>query len=150
MWIDLGQIIKQSVLLLKYKILHFFASWSVSEIWTCLFPNVSFEGFFYSKRDFCYSDNDRLEVAKEEPKRLSREQMFIMISAASLNFSSMVCYSILGPFFPREVNGCMCLKQKSAVRFFNDSLCNIAVHITKTHLLLYQFVVHKMQKTYIL
>ncbi|KAM3856663.1 MFS-type transporter SLC18B1 [Vipera latastei] len=47
-------------------------------------------------------DNDRLEVAKEEPKRLSREQMFIMISTASLNFSSMVCYSILGPFFPRE------------------------------------------------
>ncbi|XP_034274726.1 MFS-type transporter SLC18B1 isoform X5 [Pantherophis guttatus] len=46
--------------------------------------------------------NDRLQVANEEPKRLSREQMFIMVSTASLNFSSMVCYSILGPFFPRE------------------------------------------------
>uniref|UniRef100_A0A670YQH8 Solute carrier family 18 member B1 n=1 Tax=Pseudonaja textilis TaxID=8673 RepID=A0A670YQH8_PSETE len=47
-------------------------------------------------------DNDRSQIANEEPKRLSREQMFIMISAASLNFGSMVCYSILGPFFPKE------------------------------------------------
>ncbi|ETE67878.1 hypothetical protein L345_06331, partial [Ophiophagus hannah] len=47
-------------------------------------------------------DNDRPQVANEEPKRLSREQMFIMISTASLNFGSMVCYSILGPFFPKE------------------------------------------------
>uniref|UniRef100_A0A670YZD8 Solute carrier family 18 member B1 n=1 Tax=Pseudonaja textilis TaxID=8673 RepID=A0A670YZD8_PSETE len=48
------------------------------------------------------SNNDRSQIANEEPKRLSREQMFIMISAASLNFGSMVCYSILGPFFPKE------------------------------------------------
>uniref|UniRef100_A0A8C5WV67 Uncharacterized protein n=1 Tax=Laticauda laticaudata TaxID=8630 RepID=A0A8C5WV67_LATLA len=77
------------------------------------------------------------EVANEEPKRLSREQMFIMISTASLNFSSMVCYSILGPFFPKEVNGCTCLKQESAIRLFNDGLYDIAVYLTKTHLFLY-------------
>ncbi|XP_007425995.1 MFS-type transporter SLC18B1 [Python bivittatus] len=47
-------------------------------------------------------DNDISQVANEEPRRLSREQIFVMISTASLNFSSMVCYSILGPFFPRE------------------------------------------------
>ncbi|XP_040286029.1 MFS-type transporter SLC18B1-like [Bufo bufo] len=35
-------------------------------------------------------------------RRLSRQQALIMISAASLNFSSMLCYSILGPFFPQE------------------------------------------------
>ncbi|XP_069829811.1 MFS-type transporter SLC18B1 [Dendropsophus ebraccatus] len=34
--------------------------------------------------------------------KLSRNQVFIMISTASLNFSSMICYSILGPFFPQE------------------------------------------------
>ncbi|XP_070595954.1 MFS-type transporter SLC18B1 isoform X1 [Erythrolamprus reginae] len=48
------------------------------------------------------SDNDRLQVTNDKPKRLSREQMFIMVSTASLNFGSMVCYSILGPFFPKE------------------------------------------------
>ncbi|KAM6465752.1 MFS-type transporter SLC18B1 isoform 2-T2 [Liasis olivaceus] len=48
-------------------------------------------------------DNDISQVANEEPRRLSREQIFVIISTASLNFSSMVCYSILGPFFPREL-----------------------------------------------
>ncbi|KAG9493493.1 hypothetical protein GDO78_001410 [Eleutherodactylus coqui] len=35
-------------------------------------------------------------------RRLTRNQVFTLISAASLNFSSMICYSILGPFFPQE------------------------------------------------
>ncbi|XP_072821993.1 MFS-type transporter SLC18B1 isoform X5 [Vicugna pacos] len=39
---------------------------------------------------------------REIPRRLSREQIFVLISAASINFSSMMCYSILGPFFPTE------------------------------------------------
>ncbi|XP_053317341.1 MFS-type transporter SLC18B1 isoform X2 [Spea bombifrons] len=34
--------------------------------------------------------------------RFSRSQIFTMMSTASLNFSSMICYSILGPFFPQE------------------------------------------------
>ncbi|KAM4040163.1 MFS-type transporter SLC18B1 [Anomaloglossus baeobatrachus] len=35
-------------------------------------------------------------------RKLSSNQILTMISAASLNFSSMICYSILGPFFPQE------------------------------------------------
>uniref|UniRef100_A0A8D0B3X4 Uncharacterized protein n=1 Tax=Salvator merianae TaxID=96440 RepID=A0A8D0B3X4_SALMN len=33
---------------------------------------------------------------------LTKEQIFTLIATASINFSSMICYSILGPFFPRE------------------------------------------------
>ncbi|XP_042546351.1 MFS-type transporter SLC18B1 [Dipodomys spectabilis] len=38
----------------------------------------------------------------ESPRRLSREQIFVLISAASMNLGSMMAYSILGPFFPKE------------------------------------------------
>uniref|UniRef100_A0A3B3BH18 Major facilitator superfamily (MFS) profile domain-containing protein n=1 Tax=Oryzias melastigma TaxID=30732 RepID=A0A3B3BH18_ORYME len=37
-----------------------------------------------------------------EPARMSRRQTLTLISMASVNFSSMLCYSILGPFFPNE------------------------------------------------
>uniref|UniRef100_A0A8D0HCA4 Solute carrier family 18 member B1 n=1 Tax=Sphenodon punctatus TaxID=8508 RepID=A0A8D0HCA4_SPHPU len=47
-------------------------------------------------------DNGRPEVIGEESSRFSRDQIFIMIATASINFSSMICYSILGPFFPTE------------------------------------------------
>ncbi|XP_069344323.1 MFS-type transporter SLC18B1 [Eulemur rufifrons] len=40
--------------------------------------------------------------AREAPRRLSREQLYVLISAASVNLGSMMCYSILGPFFPKE------------------------------------------------
>uniref|UniRef100_A0A8C0GTW1 Uncharacterized protein n=1 Tax=Chelonoidis abingdonii TaxID=106734 RepID=A0A8C0GTW1_CHEAB len=33
-----------------------------------------------------------------------------VFATACLNFSSMICYSILGPFFPREVNQCTALQ----------------------------------------
>lgn len=33
---------------------------------------------------------------------MSKEQLFVLISAASINLGSMMCYSILGPFFPKE------------------------------------------------
>ncbi|XP_055982176.1 MFS-type transporter SLC18B1 isoform X2 [Sorex fumeus] len=33
---------------------------------------------------------------------VSREQLFVLISAASINLGCMMCYSILGPFFPKE------------------------------------------------
>ena len=39
----------------------------------------------------------------ETSRQLSREQIFVLISAASINLGSMMCYSILGPFFPKEV-----------------------------------------------
>ncbi|XP_069743417.1 MFS-type transporter SLC18B1 isoform X2 [Narcine bancroftii] len=40
---------------------------------------------------------------ENETSRWTKSQIFTLISAASLNFSSMVCYSILGPFFPKEI-----------------------------------------------
>ncbi|XP_032507507.1 MFS-type transporter SLC18B1 isoform X2 [Phocoena sinus] len=40
--------------------------------------------------------------ARETSRQLSREQIFVLISAASINLGSMMCYSILGPFFPKE------------------------------------------------
>ncbi|XP_048656445.1 MFS-type transporter SLC18B1 [Marmota marmota marmota] len=40
--------------------------------------------------------------SRETPRRLSREQLFVLISAASMNLGSMMAYSILGPFFPKE------------------------------------------------
>ncbi|XP_056674782.1 MFS-type transporter SLC18B1 [Monodelphis domestica] len=48
------------------------------------------------------SDDGPSEVAREASRRLSREQISILISAASINLGSMMCYSILGPFFPNE------------------------------------------------
>lgn len=38
----------------------------------------------------------------EPPPRMTRRQILTLISMASVNFSSMICYSILGPFFPNE------------------------------------------------
>ncbi|XP_073930520.1 MFS-type transporter SLC18B1 isoform X6 [Castor canadensis] len=46
--------------------------------------------------------DDHTRTARETPRRLSREQLFVLISAASMNLSSMMAYSILGPFFPKE------------------------------------------------
>ncbi|XP_016060450.1 PREDICTED: MFS-type transporter SLC18B1 isoform X2 [Miniopterus natalensis] len=40
--------------------------------------------------------------ARETPNRLSRKQLLVLISAASMNLGSMMSYSILGPFFPKE------------------------------------------------
>ncbi|NWY63098.1 S18B1 protein, partial [Chionis minor] len=42
------------------------------------------------------------EAAGAESGRLTREQLFTLAATASINFSSMICYSILGPFFPSE------------------------------------------------
>ncbi|XP_053769588.1 MFS-type transporter SLC18B1 isoform X2 [Desmodus rotundus] len=42
------------------------------------------------------------EGAREAPSQLSREQISALISAASINLGSMMYYSILGPFFPKE------------------------------------------------
>uniref|UniRef100_A0A3Q2NPD8 Solute carrier family 18 member B1 n=1 Tax=Fundulus heteroclitus TaxID=8078 RepID=A0A3Q2NPD8_FUNHE len=42
------------------------------------------------------------EEATERPTRMTRIQTLTLISMASVNFSSMICYSILGPFFPNE------------------------------------------------
>ncbi|CAG13181.1 unnamed protein product, partial [Tetraodon nigroviridis] len=36
------------------------------------------------------------------PQKMTKQQILTLISIASVNFSSMICYSILGPFFPNE------------------------------------------------
>ncbi|XP_030212938.1 MFS-type transporter SLC18B1-like [Gadus morhua] len=46
-------------------------------------------------------------ITEDEPTRssqggMSRTQVFTLISVASVNFGSMICYSILAPFFPHE------------------------------------------------
>ncbi|XP_072314145.1 MFS-type transporter SLC18B1 [Eucyclogobius newberryi] len=41
-------------------------------------------------------------VSTEPPQRMTKRQILTLISIASVNFSSMICYSILGPFFPNE------------------------------------------------
>ncbi|KAI9526993.1 hypothetical protein NQZ68_034664 [Dissostichus eleginoides] len=40
--------------------------------------------------------------SEPRPPRMTRQQILTLISVASVNFSSMICYSILGPFFPTE------------------------------------------------
>ncbi|XP_071381628.1 MFS-type transporter SLC18B1 isoform X2 [Centroberyx affinis] len=48
-------------------------------------------------------DNSTPNEPAEPPQtRMSRQQILTLISMASVNFSSMICYSILGPFFPNE------------------------------------------------
>uniref|UniRef100_H0ZMW0 Solute carrier family 18 member B1 n=1 Tax=Taeniopygia guttata TaxID=59729 RepID=H0ZMW0_TAEGU len=49
-------------------------------------------------------DDGMSEAVGEESRRLTREQLFTVVAAASINFSSMMCYSILGPFFPSELS----------------------------------------------
>ncbi|XP_042629495.1 MFS-type transporter SLC18B1-like [Cyprinus carpio] len=40
--------------------------------------------------------------AETPATKMSRQQILTLIAMASINFSSMICYSILGPFFPSE------------------------------------------------
>ncbi|NXS08226.1 S18B1 protein, partial [Neodrepanis coruscans] len=47
-------------------------------------------------------DDGVSEAVGGESRRFTREQLFTMAAAASLNFSATLCYSILGPFFPSE------------------------------------------------
>ncbi|XP_006885076.1 PREDICTED: MFS-type transporter SLC18B1 [Elephantulus edwardii] len=48
------------------------------------------------------SGDDPMGTAGEAPRWLSREQLFTLISAASINLCSSMYYSILGPFFSKE------------------------------------------------
>ncbi|XP_062325229.1 MFS-type transporter SLC18B1 isoform X3 [Osmerus eperlanus] len=55
----------------------------------------------------CLTDVQQTEDREPEEStgprsRMSRQQILTLISMASVNFSSMICYSILGPFFPNE------------------------------------------------
>nr|XP_047931660.1 MFS-type transporter SLC18B1 isoform X2 [Anser cygnoides] len=53
--------------------------------------------------NFSFQEDSAPEALGEEPRRLTREQLFTMVATASINFSSMICFSILGPFFPAEL-----------------------------------------------
>lgn len=48
------------------------------------------------------AENEAAPETPEPPQRMTRQQTLTLISVASVNFSSMICYSILGPFFPNE------------------------------------------------
>uniref|UniRef100_UPI00398F11F6 MFS-type transporter SLC18B1 isoform X2 n=1 Tax=Pristiophorus japonicus TaxID=55135 RepID=UPI00398F11F6 len=47
-------------------------------------------------------EGDQNENSREESNKWTKSQIFTLISAALLNLSSMICYSILAPFFPKE------------------------------------------------
>ncbi|XP_045579615.1 MFS-type transporter SLC18B1 isoform X3 [Salmo salar] len=50
------------------------------------------------------TDGSALEESTSSPnQRMTRYQILTLMSIASVNFSSMICYSILGPFFPQEI-----------------------------------------------
>nr|XP_040056203.1 MFS-type transporter SLC18B1 isoform X1 [Gasterosteus aculeatus aculeatus] len=48
------------------------------------------------------ADTSNAAETTRPPTRMTRQQTLTLISMASVNFSSMICYSILGPFFPNE------------------------------------------------
>lgn len=52
--------------------------------------------------DLQQTDNSTPAESTVPPPRMTRQQTLTLISMASVNFSSMICYSILGPFFPNE------------------------------------------------
>ncbi|TKS86966.1 MFS-type transporter SLC18B1 [Collichthys lucidus] len=52
--------------------------------------------------DLQQTDNHTPAESTDPPPRMTRQQILTLISMASVNFSSMICYSILGPFFPNE------------------------------------------------
>ncbi|XP_039897640.1 MFS-type transporter SLC18B1 isoform X1 [Simochromis diagramma] len=48
------------------------------------------------------TDNNTTAESTDPPHRFTRKEILTLISMASVNFGSMICYSILGPFFPTE------------------------------------------------
>ncbi|XP_051251862.1 MFS-type transporter SLC18B1 [Dicentrarchus labrax] len=54
------------------------------------------------QEDLHQTDNSAAAESTDPPPRMTRQQILTLISMASVNFSSMICYSILGPFFPDE------------------------------------------------
>ncbi|XP_055028124.2 MFS-type transporter SLC18B1 isoform X1 [Misgurnus anguillicaudatus] len=47
-------------------------------------------------------DKGECSVPETSTSKMTRQQILTLIAMASINFSSMICYSILGPFFPNE------------------------------------------------
>ncbi|KAK5623690.1 hypothetical protein CRENBAI_008296 [Crenichthys baileyi] len=61
----------------------------------------------------------------EPPTRITRMQTLTLISMASVNFSSMICYSILGPFFPYEAVKKGASQTVIGLIFGSYALCNL-------------------------
>ncbi|MED6244163.1 hypothetical protein ATANTOWER_027332 [Ataeniobius toweri] len=61
----------------------------------------------------------------EPPTRMTRIQTLTLISMASVNFSSMICYSILGPFFPNEAVKKGASQTVIGLIFGSYALCNL-------------------------
>ncbi|XP_040584059.1 MFS-type transporter SLC18B1 isoform X2 [Mesocricetus auratus] len=51
---------------------------------------------------YAFSGDSSGRSTRETSGRLSREQIYVLVSAASMNLGCMMAYSILGPFFPKE------------------------------------------------
>ncbi|KAI1895770.1 hypothetical protein AGOR_G00110190 [Albula goreensis] len=65
------------------------------------------------------------EAQSGTTSRMSRQQIFTLISVASVNFSSMICYSILGPFFPYEAKKKGASQTVIGLIFGCYALCNL-------------------------
>ncbi|XP_047467683.1 MFS-type transporter SLC18B1 [Mugil cephalus] len=59
------------------------------------------------------------------PPRMTRKQTLTLISMASVNFSSMICYSILGPFFPTEAVKKGASQTMIGLIFGSYAVCNL-------------------------
>lgn len=71
---------------------------------SCFYTIFFLSSFFLVCSRFSFkAENDVAPETPEPPQRMTRQQTLTLISIASVNFSSMICYSILGPFFPNEV-----------------------------------------------
>ncbi|XP_035271803.1 MFS-type transporter SLC18B1 isoform X2 [Anguilla anguilla] len=71
------------------------------------------------------TDSNALEETPTVTPRMSRQQVLTLISVASVNFSSMICYSILGPFFPYEAKKKGASQTVIGLIFGCYALCNL-------------------------
>uniref|UniRef100_A0A8C9W4V4 Solute carrier family 18 member B1 n=1 Tax=Scleropages formosus TaxID=113540 RepID=A0A8C9W4V4_SCLFO len=60
---------------------------------------------------------------------MSRHQVLTLISMASVNFCSMICYSILGPFFPNEAEKKGVSQTVIGLIFGCYALCNLVASL---------------------
>ncbi|XP_035766947.1 MFS-type transporter SLC18B1-like [Neolamprologus brichardi] len=71
------------------------------------------------------TDNNITAESTDPPQRFTRKEMLTLISMASVNFGSMICYSILGPFFPTEVSSRKPASFMLIAGLFVSSCCTI-------------------------
>ncbi|XP_018587230.1 MFS-type transporter SLC18B1 isoform X3 [Scleropages formosus] len=74
-------------------------------------------------------DLDAVEGSTAPSQRMSRHQVLTLISMASVNFCSMICYSILGPFFPNEAEKKGVSQTVIGLIFGCYALCNLVASL---------------------